>query len=232
MIHRARHGNRNHVQLSPARIGHLGETAKISLQRLVVGVLWIFFDRRDNGRRSHETRQLVDVSVGVVAFDAGAVDYVMKPVDPQRLAQAVTRLQARLQPAAPSTGPSAEGLQTLLAQLAGQLGRRPTLDVIQAGVGKEVRLIRTDEVIYFEADSRYTRVVHEGGEALIRTPLKELLGQLDANQFAQVHRSVVVNLRAISHVTRGLNETADIYLKGRGEVLPVSRSFLHLFKQM
>ncbi len=70
------------------------------------------------------------------------------------------------------------------------------------------------------------------GEALIRTPLKELVPQLDPAQFAQVHRSVVVNLRAISHVTRGLNETADIHLKGRSEVLPVSRSYLHLFRQM
>jgi hypothetical protein len=69
-------------------------------------------------------------------------------------------------------------------------------------------------------------------DAVIRTPLKELVTQLDPEQFAQVHRSFVVNLRAISHVTRGLNETADIHLKGREDVLPVSRSYLHLFKQM
>ena len=166
----------------------------------------------------------------LAAFDAGAVDYVMKPVDPQRLAQAVTRLQARLQPAAPSTGASAEGLQTLLAQLAGQLGRRPTLDVIQAGVGKEVRLIRTDEVIYFEADSRYTRVVHEGGEALIRTPLKELLAQLDDNRFWQVHRSVIVNQRWIAAAVRVDEGQMHLTLRGRDDKLPVSRHFQGLFK--
>ena len=69
-------------------------------------------------------------------------------------------------------------------------------------------------------------------EAVIRIPLKELSAKLEASQFAQVHRSVVVNLSSIDHVTRGANETADIHLKGRGDVLPVSRNYLHLFRQM
>jgi DNA-binding LytR/AlgR family response regulator len=166
----------------------------------------------------------------LAAFDAGAVDYVMKPVDPERLAQAIARLKPRLQPASPSTAGSGEGLQTLLAQLAGQLGRRATLDVIQAGVGKEVRLIRTDEVIYFEADSRYTRVVHEGGEALIRTPLKELLAQLDDTRFWQVHRSVIVNQRWIAAAVRIDEGQMHLTLRGREERLPVSRHFQSLFK--
>ncbi len=89
-----------------------------------------------------------------------------------------------------------------------------------------------DDIDYLKSDEKYTLVAWTEGEALIRTPLKELIAQLDEQQFAQVHRSVVVNLRAISHVTRGLNETADVHLKGRDEVLPVSRSYLHLFRQM
>ena len=100
-----------------------------------------------------------------------------------------------------------------------------------------MRLIAVEDIDFLRSDEKYTLVAWRGEPAsrakpLIRTPLKELLAQLDAAQFAQVHRSVVVNLRAISHVTRGANETADIHLKGRDEVLPVSRSYLHLFRQM
>ena len=108
---------------------------------------------------------------------------------------------------------------------------------IRAQVGQTLRLIPVDEIDFLRSDTKYTLIAWRGdagqpGEALVRIPLKELITQLDAEQFAQVHRSVVVNLRAISHVTRGDNETADIHLKGRKEVLPVSRSYLHLFRQM
>jgi DNA-binding LytR/AlgR family response regulator len=100
-----------------------------------------------------------------------------------------------------------------------------------------VRLIPVEDIDYLRSEEKYTSVAwrDDAGvprDAVVRTPLKELVGQLDTTQFAQVHRSVVVNLRAISHVTRGSNETADIHLKGREEVLPVSRSYLHLFRQM
>ena len=99
-----------------------------------------------------------------------------------------------------------------------------------------VRLISIDDVDYLRSDAKYTIVAwRDGGnpaEAVVRTPLKELLEQLDAEQFAQVHRSIVVNLRAISHVKRHDNETAEIHLRGRDDVLPVSRNYLHLFRQM
>jgi len=99
-----------------------------------------------------------------------------------------------------------------------------------------VRLIAVDDVDYLRSDAKYTIVAwRDGGkpaEAVVRTPLKELLDQLDAEQFAQVHRSVVVNLRAISHVKRHDNETAEIHVRGRDDVLPVSRNYLHLFRQM
>ena len=168
----------------------------------------------------------------LAAFDAGAVDYVLKPVDPERLAQAIARVRARRQqPAAPS---QAEALQALLAQLAQDLHRPALPDVIQAGVGKEVRLIRLEDVIYFEADTRYTRVVyrHEGADAdaLIRTPLKDLLAQLDTRQFTQVHRSVIVRASAMASAVRDEAGNMHIRLRGREERLPVSRQFQALFK--
>lgn len=166
----------------------------------------------------------------LAAFDAGAVDYVMKPVDPGRLAQAVERVRTRL--GRPALDPA--GLQALLAQLASGTRRAPPIDLIQAGVGKEVRLIRIADVIYFEADARYTRVVHvtdgADGEALIRTPLKELLAQLDERDFLQVHRSVIVARRHVASAVRVDEGQMHLTLRGRRETLPVSRPFQGLFK--
>ena len=166
----------------------------------------------------------------LAAFDAGAVDYVLKPVRAERLAQAVQRLRARA--AAPATTPAAPAaaLQALRAQMAGQLQRPPLQAVLQAGVGREVRLIRTPDVIYFESDARYTRVVHGEGDALIRTPLKELLAQLDEQLFWQVHRSVIVNHRHINAAVRVDEGSMHLTLRGRPETLPVSRHFQGLFK--
>ena len=172
----------------------------------------------------------------LAAFDAGAVDYVMKPVDPERLAQAVERVRTRLEKP-PTAAIDAGGLQALLEQLAGQARRGPQIDTIQAGVGKEIRLIRVADIVYFEADARYTRVVYvtdgaEGAEAeaLIRTPLKELLAQLDERQFVQVHRSVIVARRHIASAVRVDEGHMHLTLRGRSETLPVSRPFQGLFK--
>jgi DNA-binding LytR/AlgR family response regulator len=104
-------------------------------------------------------------------------------------------------------------------------------------VGSTVRLIAVQDIDFLRAEEKYTQVAwrDDSGqpcEAVIRTALKDLIPQLNAAEFAQVHRSVVVNMKAISHVTRGENETADIHLKGRTETLPVSRTYLHLFRQM
>ncbi|WP_374563733.1 LytR/AlgR family response regulator transcription factor [Ideonella sp.] len=162
------------------------------------------------------------------AFDAGAVDYVLKPVDAARLGQAVARVKQRL------ATQQVPDLQALLSGLAGQLRKPPPPAVIQASVGKEVRLIRVEQIIYFESDARYTRVVYEdeqgSAEALIRTPLKELLAQLDADQFWQVHRSVIVHHRHIASALRIDEGTMVLTLRGRPERLPVSRHFQGLFK--
>ena len=166
----------------------------------------------------------------LAAFDAGAVDYLLKPVEPERLAQAVARVQARLAPSEMAAPAAPPGLQALLEQLAAQARRPPPLKVLQASVGREVRLIRTDEVIYFESDSRYTRVVFAGGDALIRTPLKELLAQLDEQVFWQVHRSVIVNHQHVATAVRVDEGHMHLTLRGRPETLPVSRHFQALFK--
>ena len=187
------------------------------------------------GRRAHLVFVTAYDQYAVQAFEQGAIDYLVKPVEASRLADTVTRLQDRLRAALPIGDADA-----LLEQLAARLRKDTTpasLRWLRVSVGQSLRLISVDEIDYLRSDEKYTLVAWrgEGGKAmegLIRTPLKELIGQLDAAQFAQVHRSVVVNLRAISHVTRGENETADIHLKGRTDVLPVSRTYLHLFRQM
>jgi len=162
----------------------------------------------------------------LAAFDAGAVDYLLKPIEPQRLARTVERLRARLQ-SPPATAPD---IQALLAGLDAGMRRPAPLAVLQASVGREVKLIRTDEVIFFESDSRYTRVVHEGGDALLRMPLKELLAQIDEGLFWQVHRSIIVNHRWIAAAVRVDEGQMHLTLRGRSEKLPVSRHFQGLFK--
>jgi DNA-binding LytR/AlgR family response regulator len=187
------------------------------------------------GRRAHLVFVTAFDQYAVQAFEHGALDYLVKPVEPARLADTVARLQERLRAAQPVPDTDAL-LEQLAAHLQKKKGPAP-LQWIRASVGQALRLIPVDDIDFLRSDEKYTLIAWRGdagkpGEALIRTPLKELVAQLDAAQFVQVHRSVVVNLRAISHVTRGENETADIHLKGRNEVLPVSRSYLHLFRQM
>jgi DNA-binding LytR/AlgR family response regulator len=159
----------------------------------------------------------------LAAFDAGAVDYLLKPIDDERLGRALTKLRARL--AQPT--PDAAALQRLLASLAPV---RHVARPIQASLGREVQLIPPEDVVYFEADARYTRVVHTGGEALIRTPLRELLTQLDPDVFWQIHRSVLVNSRCLARAIRVDEGTMVVTLRGRDERLPVSRQFQALFK--
>ena len=172
----------------------------------------------------------------VQAFEQGAIDYLVKPFDEARLLQTVGRLRERLHPG-PQQVAATQAMQSLLASLAGEVRQRAqapsrSLQWLRASVGSTVRLIPVEQVHYLRSDEKYTLVVWEGGEALIRRTIRELADELDPDRFAQIHRSVIVNLSRVSHVTRGMNETADVHLHGRSEVLPVSRSFLHLFRQM
>lgn len=190
---------------------------------------------RHIGRRAHLVFVTAYDQYAVQAFAQGVLDYLVKPVEPARLEETVSRLKERLRAALPALN-----TETLLQQLAAELQRAaapPSLRWIRAQVGQTLRMIAVDDVDFLRSDTKYTRIAWRGddgqpSEALVRVPLKELAAQLDPAQFAQVHRSVVVNLHAISHVTRGDNETADIHLKGRKETLPVSRNYLHVFRQM
>ncbi|HET9474765.1 MAG TPA: LytTR family DNA-binding domain-containing protein [Steroidobacteraceae bacterium] len=187
------------------------------------------------GRRAHLVFVTAYDEYAVQAFAQGALDYLVKPVEPARLAETVMRLQERLRAAQPAL--DTEALLQQLAQVLDRGARPQTLRWLRASVGTTVRLIAVQDIDFLRAEEKYTQIAWrddsgEPREAVIRTALKEVLPQLDAAQFAQVHRSVVVNLSAISHVTRCGNETADIHLKGRQETLPVSRTYLHLVRQM
>lgn len=177
----------------------------------------------------------------VTAFERGAIDYVLKPYEELRLQETVSRLQERL--AIASEAPDAdageasansldyaERLDAVMRQL--ELGRRAYLQWIKASVGQTVRLIAVADVLYFQSDEKYTKVVMADAEVLIRKPIKELLEELDPERFWQIHRSTIVNTRAIAGVIRGLRDQADLKLVARPETLTVSRNFTHLFKQM
>ena len=189
------------------------------------------------GRRAHVVFVTAYDHYAVQAFAQGALDYLLKPVEETRLAETVTRLEERLASSRPAIN-TEQLLQQLAAQLEKMRGGETTesLQWIRAQAGRTLRLIAIDDVDYLRSDAKYTLVAwRDGGkpaEAVVRTPLRELFEQLDPDVFAQVHRSVVVNLRSISHVIRHDNETAEIHLKGRAEVLPVSRNYVHLFRQM
>lgn len=167
----------------------------------------------------------------VEAFARGAIDYLVKPLDPERLAQTVQRLRERL--AAPAERGDVDAtLQALARQLQGKVpAPRETLRWIKASVGANVRLIPVDEVIYFKSDAKYTLVVWQGGEAVIRKSIKELADELDERQFAQIHRSTIVNLASIAQFQQR-DDAGEVQLKGREEKLAVSRSYLAVFQRM
>lgn len=187
------------------------------------------------GLRAHIVFVTAYDRYAVQAFEQGALDYLVKPLEAARVAATVARLRERL-----GAGQSTKDTDALLERLLERLrpdDKSPTLRWLRASVASTLRLIAVDDIDYLRSDDKYTRIAWrdatgKANDALIRTPLKELLEQLDGERFVQVHRSVVVSLRAIREVIRADNDTATIHLKGRDETLPVSRSYLHQFRQM
>ena len=197
------------------------------------------------GRRAQVVFVTAYDQYAVQAFEQGAIDYDVKPYDAARLADTVQRLRERYERAPdPIAKENAEdgaaldpAVDALLGRLSARLnelaqGRPAWLQWIKASIGNSVRLIPVEQVHYLRSDEKYTLVVWEGGEALIRRSIRELADELDPARFAQIHRSTIVNLHQVAQVIRGANETAELQLKGRPELLAVSRSFVHLFRQM
>jgi DNA-binding LytR/AlgR family response regulator len=163
----------------------------------------------------------------VEAFERGAVDYVLKPFTEERLALTIGRVKERVREV-PAR------IEDLVASLAARLeAPQPSyLRWIKASVGPDVRLIPVEEVLFFQSDEKYTRVVTADAESLIRKPIRELLDELDPDRFWQVHRATIVNVEYIASVRRGMKDQAEISLRDHAETLVVSRAFTHLFRQM
>jgi len=164
------------------------------------------------------------------AFRQGAIDYLLKPAEPERVALTCQRLRERLQN-------KPEPMDELLSQLANRLGSgsikaRDYMRWVQASVGANLRVIPTSDILFFRAEDKYVRVQTGKLEALIRKPIKELIDELDPEEFWQIHRAVVVRVDAIEQVSRNFRGNHVVHLKGSAEKLEVSRTFNHLFKQM
>ena len=169
----------------------------------------------------------------VQAFEQGVADYVLKPAERERLALTVERIRKRLAQRAGAEPAAAAPLQQLLHKLAAQMGQAPSyLQWIQASVGASIQMIPVDEVLFFISDEKYTRVQTPQVEALIRKPIKELVDELDPQRFWQIHRSTLVNVKAIAGVSRDFRGRQLVAIKDRPEKLEVSRSYTQLFKGM
>jgi DNA-binding LytR/AlgR family response regulator len=162
------------------------------------------------------------------AFEKGAIDYVLKPVEPIRLTETINRLKVRA-----SASVSTNALAAAISQIAAKVAlKKAPLTWVSASAGKETRLIMIDDIAYFQSDNKYTVVMTAEGEALIKKPIKELLDELDSGQFKQVHRSTIVNLRAIKSIARDDTGKGLIKFKICKEVVQISQPFMHLFRNM
>jgi DNA-binding LytR/AlgR family response regulator len=164
------------------------------------------------------------------AFEAAAIDYLLKPVETARLTKCIERLSSQL--GRGSNDSAVAVMATRIAELLGGSSRREKLRFVRAGAGTTVKLIPVNEVLWFEAEDKYITVATCQGDSIIRMPLRELLEQLDDTIFWQVHRGTVVNSQHIAHAKRDELGHLTLTLKGRKEEIAVSRQFAHLFKQM
>jgi DNA-binding LytR/AlgR family response regulator len=186
---------------------------------------------REIGDRSRIVFVTAYDQYAVEAFERGAVDYVLKPSEPERLKVTVERLKARLDKPGAVVNDS---VTAMLSQLAEKIAapKPKHLQWIQASIGQDLRMIPVEEILFFRSDEKYTCVQTEKFEALIRKPVRDLADELDPALFWQIHRATLVNVNAIEGVTRDIRGRHLVLVKGRPEKLEVSRSFLHLFKQM
>ena len=172
----------------------------------------------------------------IEAFEQGVVDYVLKPAERGRLQVTVDRVKKRLADRAhdDDASPDASGMQQMLQKLAVKMNpaAAPRLKWIQATVGTSIQMIPVEDVLFFISDEKYTRVQTASLEALIRKPIKELIEELDADQFWQIHRSTLVNTQFIAGVSRDLRGRQLVAVRGHNEKLEVSRSYAGLFKGM
>ncbi|GGX82802.1 DNA-binding response regulator [Pseudoduganella dura] len=183
------------------------------------------------GNKSHVVFVTAYDAYAVEAFERGAVDYVLKPPEQERLKITAERLKDRLNKPAGDVNAS---VTAMLSQLAEKItAPKPKfLQWIQASIGQDLRMIPVEEILFFRSDEKYTCVQTDKFEALIRKPVRDLADELDPALFWQIHRATLVNVNAIEGVTRDIRGRHLVMVKGRPEKLEVSRSFLHLFKQM
>jgi DNA-binding LytR/AlgR family response regulator len=202
----------------------------------------IFLDIRMPGLNGMETAERIGRSCRIVfvtaydeyaveAFEKEAVDYLLKPVSPERLRKTILRIQEDLSMGTESAESQAEKLMRLVRGVSS--GEAPRyLEYLRVSHGDGVRLIPVDQVIYFKALDKYTALITHEGESLIRKPVKELAAELDPDRFWRVHRGAVVNVRFIDRVSRSLTGKGVLKLKGCKDTLPVSNRYMHLFKRM
>jgi DNA-binding LytR/AlgR family response regulator len=185
------------------------------------------------GERAHIVFVTAFEKYAVQAFKQGAIDYIVKPLDEARLADTVRRLRERVQHSAAAVqGEFGAVLERVAAHLREQAKAQDHLQWIRASVGNSVRLIPVQQVIYFKSDTKYTLVVWEGGEALVRKTIRELAEELDPAAFIQIHRAAIVNLHHVSQFLHGSGDAGEVQIRNRPERLVVSRSYVHLFRQM
>ena len=180
--------------------------------------------------RAHVVFVTAHDQYAISAFEHGAIDYLLKPAEPERVALTCQRLRERLKQAP-------DPMDEVLAQLSQRLGTgglkpREYMRWVQASVGANIRMIPTSEILFFRAEDKYTLVKTRGVEALIRKPIKELIEELDPDEFWQIHRSTVVRVDAVEQVSRDFRGHQIVHVRGSDEKLEVSRTFNHLFKQM
>ena len=180
--------------------------------------------------RAHVVFVTAHDQYAISAFEHGAIDYLLKPAEPERVALTCQRLRERLKQA---PDPMREVLEQLSQRLgASDLKRREYMRWVQASVGANIRMIPTSEILFFRAEDKYTLVKTRTFEALIRKPIKELIEELDPDEFWQIHRSTVVRVDAVEQVSRDFRGHQIVHVRGSDEKLEVSRTFNHLFKQM